>query len=230
MTTICLLNQSKTDLGVHLDDLCVALQTQNTRDVYPRWQYQATFVTAAASGAVPLGCIVARFTDDDPPEAGAEGDHEVDAQGNPVINIWVPAILKAGDLVSVAASHEAIECLADSRCSFCAQDEKTGWFWPLEPCDAVETETYKIGQIDVSNFVFPDYFRRPAKGEAARQLDQMGIVKQPFTVMGGGYSSVWKRRGWDTIWGQDERRARARHAILPKTRKKRRERIQLIES
>lgn len=228
--TICLQNRSKTDLGVHLDDLCSALQKQNTEHVTKYWNCPVTFVVAAIGGAVPTGSVVMQFTDDDPPEPGAEGDHEVDSQGNPVINIWVPATLKAGDLISVTASHESIEDPADPSCTLCAQDSKTGWFWPIEPCDAVETESYEIDGVKVSNFVFPDYFRRPENGEPAKPLDWLEIVKQPFTVMGGGYSSVWKKRGWSTVWGPDEQRAMRRHALLPKVRKKRRERIQLIES
>lgn len=227
MTAICLLNQSKTDLGVHLDDLAAALQFQNTRDVVPAWGCPVTFSTAASDGTTPAGAYVMRFTDAKPPEAGAEGDHDVDANGNPVLNIWVTAILQAGDSVSVTASHEAIEEPADPFCVLCAQDEHSGWFWPIEPCDAVETETYKVNGVDVSNFVLPAYFRRPAPHERVDRFDFMGLLKSPFTIAGGGYSSVWKRNRWATVWGPDQARAMERHANLPKARKRRRQSIVL---
>lgn len=229
MSTICLLNESKTDLGVHLDDLCEALQLQNSRDVAPIYGCTQSVTTADANGRRPAGSIIMRFTDDKPPEDGAEGDHEVDDQGNPIINIWVPAILEAGDLVSVTASHEAIEYGVDPFCCTCAQDEKTGWFWPIEPCDAVETETYLVNGVLVSNFVLPPYFRRPAAHETPQKFDFLGKLTAPFTVAGGGYSSVWKKNRWSTIWGPDEQRAMARHAVLPKSRKRRRHRVLLVE-
>lgn len=230
MTTICLLNKSQTDLGNHLDDIVKALQTQNTRDVVPAYSTPVTFVTASIGGSAPDGAVIMLFTDAAPPDAGAEGDHEVDDLGRPLINIWVPAVLKAGDLVSVTASHEAIEEPADEDCSTCIQDARTGWFWPKEPCDAVETLTYECEGVQVSNFVLPAYFSRAKAKQPGAKLDFMEKVKAPFTVLGGGYSSVWRRNRWDTVWGEDESRARWRHSILPKRRKRRREAIDLLHS
>ena len=91
------------------------------------------------------------------------------------------------DAISVTASHEALEMLADPA----ANEYSFNGFrlmWAREVCDAVQASTYRIVanglRVPVSNFVLPAFFNPWADGP----YDHLGVLKEPFSLAKGGYA------------------------------------------
>src|SRR5215471_8528584 len=85
-------------------------------------------------------------------------------------------------------SHEALELLLDPTVNVFVpgpdpRDRRNTVLHTYEACDAVERLSYKIGAIDVSDFVTPSYF---TVGEiAGRQNDFLGVGVRSFGVTRG---------------------------------------------
>jgi len=70
-----------------------------------------------------------------------------------------------GENWTVTLSHEALELILDPEANLLvmgphpdpSQNQRTVFHW-YEACDAVQSQTYKIDDIEVSNFLLPLYF------------------------------------------------------------------------
>lgn len=90
-----------------------------------------------------------------------------------------------------AASHEALEYLCNLRLDQWALGPN-GSIWPREVADPVEADVYtirvelfgKVQNVEVSNYVYPSYWREGSNGP----WDRMGVLKGPFTLAPGGYA------------------------------------------
>jgi len=168
-------------------------------------------------------------------QAGDYGWHIVEAQGLPYAHVFADPSLAAGsgwisgtDSISSAASHEALEMLADPAANEYSFNGARR-MWAREVCDAVQADTYRILahglRVPVSNFALPAFFKPWADGP----YDHLGVLKEPFSLAKGGYAVVeratptrereakrlevafdeampaWKRRqklgGWDVLTG-----------------------------
>lgn len=113
--------------------------------------------------------------------------HTVIAAGKPMIIVGLDVCKKSGVSWSSAASHENIETAGDANCNLSVRGPINGHGKKVsidqENCDPVQDSSYKIDGVEVSNFVFPAWFKSRSKS----QLDQMGLVKKPFTLLPGGY-------------------------------------------
>lgn len=178
-----------------LDAIAQALTTQVQRDFGPAWGVEDARFTVGGRGDKIHFFDSAR-------EAEEFGWHVVDGRGLPYAHVFAAASITHGNgwtngvqAVSVTASHEALEMLADPRANeFCFDGDRR--LWAREVCDPVQSRAYKIrtddGTVPVSNFVLPAYFNpwAPAPYDHLRTLDE------PFSIDTGGYA-VFQRAGAD---------------------------------
>ena len=94
---------------------------------------------------------------------GALGYHDKNNRGIPFGFVFIELSASLGENWTVTLSHEALELIADPEVNLLvagphpANRNKVVFHW-YEMCDAVQAETYKIDEVEVSNFVLPLYF------------------------------------------------------------------------
>ncbi len=129
---------------------------------------------------------------DGPDANDALGYHDLNNNGVPYGFVFTTLSDSLGEKWSVTLSHEVLELAMDTEINLLAQgphpdpdeDGRIVSHW-YELCDAVQTQTYQIDGIDVSNFVLPLYF---TKGEEhLKHNDFLGLGLKSFGVMQGGY-------------------------------------------
>src|ERR1043165_1231956 len=77
--------------------------------------------------------------------------------GLPLGKVFVRTTLSSKNLVSVTASHELAEMLADPAIDLAAE-APDGTFYAYEVADPVEDETFQVAGIPLSNFAYPSWF------------------------------------------------------------------------
>jgi len=174
-------------------EYCAAQAHQFRYNFCPAWGLTAPAVIPAASLAVvPPGAaiIILRDTSDQP---GALAYHDETAKDVKVCFVFVKTVAAAGVSWQSAASHEALEMLADQSCNRYAVDAYNNVV-ALEVCDPVESDAYEITmtnghQVEVSDFVYPAWFDPSAPdGTRTRQLAGHGKPNlSPFELAAGGY-------------------------------------------
>jgi hypothetical protein len=103
---------------------------------------------------------------------------------------------------TVTLSHESLELLADPEANLLVQGpdpkhrRRKVYYW-FEMCDPVQTETYVIDDVKVSNFVLPMYFT--ASAERSGRNDFLGTrtegrTIESFGVNPGGYAGYFDPR------------------------------------
>lgn len=203
-------NLAKTQLGVDLRKLVRAQQVQIDRDFLPEWDK----VIRDQWGVGPSEpyqinlLLVDGYTDDypimllldDADQANALGYHERTAKGHPIGKVFVRTVLQDRERVSVTFSHETLELLGNPTIEPTIIDPKTGWKYPPEACDAVQSGSYQIDGIDVSNFIFPAWFDR--NSPPGTRYDFRGSISKPFSLAQGGYTPVDQGQGWTQIFGE----------------------------
>ena len=114
-------------------------------------------------------------------------------------------------------SHEILEMVADPGANLYAAgfvrdraDRKRGALVSYEVCDPVESITYKIAGVPVSNFVLPEWFE-PEHEDGSLKMDYRGRLNGPFQLAPGGYVDYLRDGKLRTIWGVNTRRKKARH-------------------
>lgn len=131
---------------------------------------------------------VVRITD-------AEGFHERHFSGIPYGVVYLELSKKLKEDWTVTLSHEALELTGDPENNLLVQGPHPSkprhqvfhWF---EMCDAVQSETYEIDHVAVSNFVLPLYFT--SSDERGGRNDFLGTITKgktlrSFSVNPGGY-------------------------------------------
>jgi len=93
----------------------------------------------------------------------ALGYHDRNHRGIPFGFVFTELSKQLGENWTVTLSHEALELIGDPEVNLLvmgphpAEPGRDVFHW-YEMCDAVQTETYEIDGIQVSNFVLPLYF------------------------------------------------------------------------
>lgn len=216
--SIAVINEARTPLGVDLDALVIALQTQVDRDFAPVWSCAGQLrIVGDARDAVPTDWLLVFLDDAD--QAGALGYHEVTDAGMPVMKVFVETTIKDGELVSVTASHEALEGLADPAINTLRSDA-SGLIYCQEVADPVQENTYEIDGIPVSDFVYPSWFE-PFAHAPGTKFDHLGVVSKPFELAKGGYISILKRGRWTEVYGTER-------AAKPHRPRHKRHRLQVL--
>lgn len=132
---------------------------------------------------------------------GALGYHDESDVGLPIMKIFPLLDKQDGVSWSSTASHELLETLADPNIAKCAQGVD-GKIWAYEVCDGVEGDSYKIGDVEVSNFVLPPYFETPSNWKKLK-LDYLGLCKAPLELRPAGYNQYFDAtKGWQAVYAE----------------------------
>ena len=191
---IDVINESKTPLGVDLNALVSAIQTQVTRDFAPIWGTPARLdvQTAPRSGVWRLIML------DDADQADALGYHELTPDGFPQGKVFVKTTLQDHENPTVTASHELLEMLVDPMIDQTSERVYTKQVYAKEVCDAVEEVTYAIDGIIVSDFQTPAWFGMPSHPN--QSFDFLGRCRTAWQLLPGGYMSVEGMEGWTQVF------------------------------
>lgn len=190
------------DSGTHPDEMLKvanALTAQVMNHFAPAWGVMASVRVATAQ--LPPGPGEWRLElHKTPTIQDAYGYHDRQLDGTPILYVF-PELCAASNVSwSSCASHEVLEALADPYLRRCIQADD-GTIWDCEACDRVESETYTIGGVEVSNFNTPACFEPPQDRDGVK-YDHLGNSTKPNEVRPGGYAQRFDlTKGW-TMAGQ----------------------------
>jgi len=144
----------------------------------------------------------------------ADGYHDRHFSGIPYGIVFLELSKKLKEDWTVTLSHEALELTGDPENNLLVQGphpKKKGkqvfhWF---EMCDAVQSETYKIDDIAVSNFVLPLYFtssnERGGRNDFLGTITKEGKTLRSSSVNPGGYIGFFDpSENDDVTWSLDD--------------------------
>lgn len=137
----------------------------------------------------------------------ALGYHDANNKGIPYGFVFTELSKQLGEHWSVTLSHEVLELVGDSQANLLVQGphpakpDQIVFHW-FEMCDAVQSESYDIDGVAVSNFVLPLYFTLDE--QAGGRNDFLGRAYagkklQSFGTNPGGYIGFF-----DPATGQHE--------------------------
>lgn len=199
---ISLINRSHSLSDAEILPAVRAINRQIKEDFEPYWSLTATLRLEGAIGSKPDKANLADmrgdaviYLADKADVANALGYHEANFRGIPYGFVFIELCEQLKENWTVTLSHEALELLGDAQGNLLVQGphpanpHKTVFHW-FEMCDAVQSETYKIDGVEVSNFVLPLYFT-PEEQEGGRN-DFLGTLHagrglHSFGVNPGGY-------------------------------------------
>lgn len=211
------------------EDLQVAIRAINrqiSEDFEPYWSFGARLRLEGRAGRQPnkqsltdmRGDAVIYMWDDGDVE-DALGYHETNFGGIPYGFVYPKLCDQLGEKWNVTLSHEALELLGDPQANLLVQgpspeDRRHKVFHWFEMCDAVQGETYKIDNVEVSNFVLPLYF---TEGEQEGGRNDFlgraygGKTLSSFGVNPGGYVGFFDPdQGKHVTWSAGDEPARKR--------------------
>jgi hypothetical protein len=159
-----------------LRQIADALQQQVDNDFAPIWGVRADISAPAPGDVIPPDALPVNVIDS---LAGAGGVH-LDNQGNP----YAEAVKGPG--LSISISHEVLEMLADpwGNRFVLSPDIDPAYpgrqvFYLVEVCDPCEVSSYPIGDVPVSDFVFPAFYDK----NGVAPFDHCGTLTQPLPAL-----------------------------------------------
>jgi hypothetical protein len=190
---LAVLNQSTLFTAADAQIAVKTCASQIKLHVAPYWDMvPASVVFYADKSQVPPGADMLVILDDSD-QAGALGYHQETPDGQPYGRAFVSSIFNHGGdpltgnmSVSAVLSHEVCEWFVDRFLNLWA--DGPGGEYPLEICDPVESDSYDIDGVSVSNFVTKRYFDQLAPANA--QFDYLKRLTKPFTITAGGFLQV----------------------------------------
>jgi len=209
--TIACFNRATTPLGVDFGKLIGTLQKFLDRCVVPVWGTPARLVrsTGFVKGAWAMVFL------DRADRKNALAHHDLTPDGLPISKIFVQRILRFGESVSVAASHELVEMLVDPANNLYSTGRKRKLLYAYEVADPVQGEPrFKLNGIFMTNFVYPAYFEVFHKRGSTR-FDYLKKVREPFQVLSGGYQTVLKDGKKGKLFGPGAMSVRFKRAYRP---------------
>jgi len=194
--TIACVNAAKMGLGVDFQKLVAALQAYVDRFIAPVWGTPAKLVISTKLTGQQWGLVFL----DDADVANALAYHDLTPAGFPLSKVFVRTTLRAGEAVSVSASHELVEMLVDPAINLMTTGPDPRATYAYETADPCEALAFPVLGIPMSDFVYPSYFEafRPA---GSVRFDAMGKVRKPFEILRGGYQIVFKGGRWSQVFG-----------------------------
>jgi len=199
---ISIINRSKKISDENVQKVIRAINRQIAEDFEPYWSFGATLRLEGSTGRINMN----RLTDlrgdailylfDKPNVEDALGYHETNWKGIPYGFVFVELAEQLGESWTVTLSHEALELVGDAQANLVVQGphpenprhEVFHWF---EMCDAVQSESYEIEGINVSNFVLPNYFTITDEPGTCNDFlgrkDRNGRTLKSFGVKSGSY-------------------------------------------
>ena len=187
---IACINKTKhLSLGVPFGKLTAALQKCYDRHFLPVWGFPVKLYNTRKPKRTDWQFI---YMDDSDEAEGTFGYHDLTIHGRPVSFVFVRTVLENGETVSLTASHELFEMVIDPIANLWAEATR-GREFAYEMCDAVEEDVFLVDGLEMSNFVYPQWFE-PFKHPRGTKFDHLGLLKSPFSMTKGGYVIV-KQRG-----------------------------------
>jgi hypothetical protein len=167
-------------------------------------------------------------TNDDPQKVeNAIGYHSQNHRGIPYGFVFTDVAEKVHEQWSTTLSHEVLELIADPDVNLMVvgpnpANPNGAVLRPYEVCDPVQSDTYEIDDVIVSNFVTPLYFAQLAH-PVLTQTNYMNLTLPRFGVRPGGYFSYYdlSAQKWNDVFGQGtaERYAPRRAAMFNEARR-----------
>ena len=194
--TVACFNQATTPLGIDLGRLVSAMQSYVDHCVAPVWGTPARLVKTTG---FLKSCWAVVFLDD-ADQPGALAYHDLTPQGLPLSKVFVRTTIKNGDLVSVSASHELVEMLVDPAINMMTTGPDSRTMYAYEAADPVESLSFKVDGVPMSDFVYPAYFEAFRKAGSTR-FDHLRKVKRPFQILSGGYQIIFRSGRWTQAYG-----------------------------
>lgn len=177
-----------------LAKVAAAVTTQMSAHVGANWLVQGASVSVSDGTGLAPGTIAFALVDDLPDAPGAIAYHATDGTGLPVAFLALDTCSSLDD-VSTGISHECCETLGDAECNLWAGTE--GIFYARELCDAVESTSYDLDGIRLSDFVYPSFFTEGAQGPYSYCQDHFSALgpPAPFATARGGYQVYFQWLG-----------------------------------
>jgi hypothetical protein len=158
---------------------------------------------------------------------GTLGFHDLNNGGIPYGFVYTELSEAAHENWTVTLSHEALELIADPEANLLVmgphpKENRTVFHW-FEMSDAVQTQTYEIDNIELSNFVLPLYFTGSRNvDEPGARNNFLGTPLPSFGVTAGGYVGFYdpQKQDNDQVFGDEL--AKKRGAIKQRAGKTRR--------
>jgi hypothetical protein len=161
-----------------------ALEKQIHNDLAPIWGVDAE-ITVVKQGEAPVPGQWWVELLDETDSTQAISYHDVTTDKLPRSKIFVKTAKNNGINWTVSASHELISMLVDPRTDLMVVPnwDNIERIYALEIAAPVETETYQIDGVTISDFVFPAWFdaTRPA---GSTQFDFLDHVHRPLELKG----------------------------------------------
>lgn len=218
-----------------------AINRQIKEDYEPHWSLSATLRLEGRSTEEPDTVQVADMRGDaiiylwnEADVDDALGYHFQNNRGIPFGFVFTSLAHEIGEPWSVTLSHEALELLGDPETNLLAMgphpsEDRDVFHW-YEMCDAVQTESYEIDGVPVSNFVLPLYFTgtRETDEPGARNdflgRSHGGQTLMSFGINPGGYVGFFDPElgDHDTFSIQGDAIAKLRLGVKSKARQARR--------
>jgi len=199
---IALINHSTAISDEEVKHIAEACDIQLQRDVAPVWDimHPLRVKSARSHNDYPFYLV-----DEIPEEKDALAYHYVQDNGVPAGKIGVKVTMDAGETVSSATSHEAVELQCDIFCASWSYSTRLRCLVATEACDPVQSDVYTVEthdgtRVQVSNFVTPAYFTDDPLG---KPLDHLGKVHKTFDIAKGGYQVRMKAGRVDNVYGRD---------------------------
>lgn len=196
-------NESTAISDAEVIKIVKALQIQIHRDWAPIWGEDADVLWRPKNAKPRSGLWKLVFLDN-ADQAGVLGYHDVTEEGLPLGKVFVKTTQASGGDVSVTASHEILEMLADPSINLIAHGVDAAGnmkFYAYEVCDAVEADrfAYEIDGVKVSDFVTPAWFES-FRAPGSTKFSFKENVTAPFQLAQGGYIGVLEPGfGWTQL-------------------------------
>jgi hypothetical protein len=199
---ISIVNRSNLLTDEEIQTAIRAINRQIKEDFEPYWSFGATLRLEGSVGATAdkqtlqdLRGDAILYLVDEADVAEALGYHDKNFRGIPYGFVFMQLCVELKEKWTVTLSHEALELVGDAQSNLLVQGphpenpDKEVFHW-FEMCDAVQSQSYKVDGVDVSNFILPLYFT-PEEQEGGRN-DFLGRLHRgqglkSFGVAPGGY-------------------------------------------
>lgn len=172
-----------------MDRIAHACDVQLVRDVAPAHHIAPCRVLHTHPDDVPAGARTIRMIDD----AGEDslgwhtelsGDRVIGVVGVRTVLDHAGSMLTGPLSVSAVTSHEVVELAYNSHVSMWS-DTGQGYLVAAELADPVQSDSYEIDGVAMSNFVRHDWFSPIAT--PGDRYDHLGSLTEPFSINNGGY-------------------------------------------
>ncbi|WP_283150114.1 alkaline phosphatase family protein [Silvimonas soli] len=215
MFQISVVNGSATLSDRELQRVIRAINRQIAEDFEPFWAFGGRLrLDGSTRGPVDsrqLGQLrgdAILYVLDSATSAGYLGFHDRNQSGVPFGFVFLDLCKQLGDEWSTTLSHEALELIGDPQCNLLVQGphprypDRTVYHY-FEMCDAVQTVTYTLDGVVLSDFVLPAYFTADT-GQGAR-TSFCSAPLAPFNVTPGGYIGFFdpKSKAADQYFAND---------------------------